>query len=85
MTQWVQKADCIWRKLGSDDRHSTVCYTTMTCQSSQCQLQASEDGKWPVAALDFIHTTIVEKQCQVTVKQEPKAGQPLVVSELLMQ
>jgi len=55
----------------------------MMCQSSHCQLQASEDGKWSVTTLDFIHTTIVEKQCQVTVKQEPKAGQPLVVSELL--
>lgn len=43
---------------------------------------ASEDGKWPVAALDFIHTTIVEKQCQVTVKEIPKIGQPLVISLL---
>jgi hypothetical protein len=41
---------------------------------------ASEDGKWPVTTLDFIHTTIVEKQCQVTVKQEPKEGQPLMIS-----
>jgi len=62
-----------------------VYYATVTFQSSHCQLQASEDGTWPVTTLDFIHTTIVEKQCQVTLKQEPKAGQPLVVSELFMQ
>lgn len=43
---------------------------------------ASEDGKWPVTTLDFIHTTIVEKQCQVTLKQEPKEGQPPVISLL---
>jgi hypothetical protein len=46
------------------------------------KLQASEDGKWPLATLDLIHTTIVEKLCQVTVRQEPKIGEPLTVNVL---
>ncbi|XP_069688826.1 RING finger protein 17 isoform X2 [Periplaneta americana] len=52
-------------------------------QCYKCQLDgikpASEDGKWTTSTLDFIHTTIVEKQCHVTVKEEPKIGQPLVI------
>ncbi|XP_021928807.1 RING finger protein 17 isoform X3 [Zootermopsis nevadensis] len=53
-------------------------------QCYKCKLEgikpASEDGKWPVSTLDFIHVTIVEKQCHVTVKQEPRIGQPLLIS-----
>ncbi|PNF34127.1 hypothetical protein B7P43_G01154 [Cryptotermes secundus] len=55
-------------------------------QCYKCQLDgikpASDDGKWPMSTLDFIHTTIVEKQCEVTVKEEPKIGQPLMISLL---
>ena len=45
-----------------------------------CFMQATEDGKWPIDVLDFLHVTIVEKQCRVTIMEEPRLGKPYEVS-----
>lgn len=70
----------------ASDMRKNVYMDDIPIQCHKCQLDrikpVSDDGKWPLSTLDFIHTTIVEKQCEVTVKQEPKIGQPLVISLL---
>ncbi|XP_068230002.1 RING finger protein 17-like [Palaemon carinicauda] len=40
-------------------------------------------GYWETEILDFLHKTIVEKECLVTVMEKPCAGEPLQVHLLL--
>ncbi|XP_066994116.1 RING finger protein 17 isoform X2 [Anabrus simplex] len=40
----------------------------------------SDTGKWPTVVLDFVHSTIVEKKCKITVKSNVGDGTPPLIS-----
>ncbi|KAK3853714.1 hypothetical protein Pcinc_039756 [Petrolisthes cinctipes] len=39
----------------------------------------TKDGKWELKLLDFLHKTVVEKLCRVTIMEEPVMNEPLQI------
>ena len=40
-----------------------------------------DDGKWKKEVLDFMHLSLVDKECLVTLVEEPRHGETLKVSD----
>lgn len=64
-----------------DELRSATLLTDVPIVATECTLVGvvSPDAEWPLAILDKLHFTIVDKECMVTVVEPPTAEQPMKV------